>query len=304
MNKTLLTYILLVGIAAVAGAGTGAILKRTLGPIDEIYPEGFNPDSYKVDIDALYQEYLNKVNQGVNVFNAFNNSELVNIALEKYRRCENCYSVTIGDCDTSAGVTQTIRNSQVKNGDEYFEEALSYSKLVSVGNRIRQTGKDGGVRLYTGTVSGPESVTYTDTYKEYGHDEYRKYLGKTLDEMFIYIISDKTVLSSKKTPQSNGEVTIELSLDPNISTYYYKYQMMNISGLSNLPPFEYVNQTYTVDQNLVLKHAYIDELFTATKAGIPVPAKSNNKLNNYYYADAYLKIPEIDEKFDYSIVKE
>ncbi len=304
MNKTLLTYILLIGIAGTAGVGTGAILKRTVGPIDEIYPKGFSPDEYKEDIDALYQRYQEKVSQGANIFNSFKNSELVNIALEKYRRCENCYSVTIGDCFTSAGVNQTIRNSQVKNGNEYFEEALSYSKIVSVGNRIRQTGKDGNVLLYTGSVSGPESVTYTDTYKEYGHDEYRNYLGKTLDEMFIYIISEKTVLSSKKTTQENGDVIIELSLDPNISTYYYKYQMKNISGLSNLPPFESVNQKYTFSSDLVLTHAYIDETFTATKAGIPVPAKSNNKLNNYYYADAYLKIPEINEKFDYSIVKE
>ena len=304
MNKNLLTYILLIGIAGTAGVATGAILKRTVGPIDEIYPEGFKPDDYKEDVDALYQKYLDKVAQGGNVFNSFKNSELVNIALEKYRRCENCYSVTIGDCFTSEGVNQTIRNSQVKNSNEYFEEALSYSKLVSVGNRIRQTGKDGNVRLYTGSVSGPESVTYTDTYKEYGHNEYREYLGKTLDEMFIYIISEKTVLSSKKTPQSNGDVVIDLSLDPNISTYYYKYQMMNISGLSNLPPFEYVNLTYTVSNDLVLKHLYVDETFTATKAGIPVPAKSNNKLNNYYYANAYLKIPEINEAFDYSIAKE
>ena len=228
----------------------------------------------------------------------------MNITLEKYRRCENCYSVTIGDCDTSAGVTQTIRNSQVKNGQEYFEEAISYSKLVSVANRVNQTGKDGGVRLYTGKATGAESATYNDSYKDFTHDGYRDYLGKTLDEMFIYIISEKTVLSSKKTTNDDGDVVVELSLDPNISTYYYKFQMKNISGLSNLPPFEYVKQTYTFNKDMVLKHCYIDELFTATKAGIPVPAKSNNKLNNYYYADAYLKIPEIDEKFDYSIVKE
>lgn len=303
MNKTFLTYVLLIGIAATAGIGTGAILKRTVGPIDEIYPKDFSPDDYKENIDALYLKYQEKLSQGANILNSFTNSELVNIGLENYRRCFNCYSVTIGDCDTSAGVKQTIRNSQVKNGEEYFEEALSYSKLVSVGNRIRQTGKEGNVLLYTGSVSGPESVTYTDIYKEYEHDEYRKYLGKTLDEMFIYIISEKTVLSSKKNVQSD-EIVIELSLNPNISTYYYKYQMMNISGLSNLPPFETVNQVYTFSKDLVLKHIYIDEVFTATKAGIPVPARSNNKLDTYYYADAYLKIPDINEKFDYSIVKE
>ena len=47
MNKTLLTYILLIGIAGTAGVATGAILKRTVGPIDEIYPKGFSPDEYK-----------------------------------------------------------------------------------------------------------------------------------------------------------------------------------------------------------------------------------------------------------------
>ena len=302
MNKTLLTYILLIGIAGVAGAGTGAILKRTLGPIDEIYPSGFNPDEYKEDIDTLYQQYLDKVAQGGDPTKGFTNSQLVNIGLEKYRRCENCYSVTIGLADTA--VKQTIRNAQVKNGDEYFEEAISYSNLVSVANRVRQTGKDGKVRLYTGNATGSESATYTDNYREFEHYAYRDYLGKTLDEMFIYIISDKTVLSSSKKYEDNGDIVINLSLDPNISTYYYKFQMKNISGLSNLPPFEDVNQTYTFDENMVLKHFFVDENFTATKAGIPVPAKTNNKLNTYYYADAYLKIPEYNEKFDYSIIEE
>ena len=300
MNKTLLTYILLVGIAGTAGTGTGVILKRTVGPIDEIYPPGFSADEYKDDVDALYLSYLEKDAQGVDVTRAFKNSQLVNIGLEKYRRCENSYSITIGIADTI--VSQAIRNAQIKNGDEYFEESLSYSGAVQLANRVRQTGKDGSVRLYTGSISSLDSVNYSETYKEYAHDAYKEYLGKTLDEMFIYIISEKTVLSSSKQYKEDGSFTITLSLDPNISTYYYKYQMKNISGLSNLPPFTRVDQIYSFDKDLNLTHVKIDEDFTATKAGIPVAAKTNNRLDIYYYPDTFRKIPEYNEKVDYSIL--
>ncbi|MDY6276788.1 MAG: hypothetical protein SPL75_04905, partial [Bacilli bacterium] len=118
-------------------------------------------------------------------------------------------------------------------------------------------------------------------------------------EMFIYVISDKTTIDSSRTTRGD-DVVIKMNLNPNLSTFYYKTQMLNLSGLSNLPPFEEVKLTYTLSKDLVLKHLSIDETFTATKEGIPVPAKTNDILE-YYYHVGEMKIPSWNEEFDFSI---
>ena len=298
MNKLLLTYILTIGICGVAGGGTGVILKRTIGPVDEHYPPGFDPREFSPNMEDIMARY-NKLSIKTidSMSTGFTDSDIINISLENYRNQEYCWCVASGNANTI--VTQTIRNSQIKNGDEYFEEQLSYSSVVSLAKRSLQHGKDGQIDVFDGSCSGPESAAYgaspTGTFEK---SAYKDILGKTLDEMFIYIISEKTVLSSSKK-KSGTDYIINLDLNPNLSTYYYKTQMKNISGLSNLPPFSEVKLTFTVANDLTLKHLLVDETYVATKEGIPVPATTHNIINNYYHAGDPMDIPSSGENIDY-----
>ena len=298
MNKTLLSYILTVGICAAAGAGTGIILKRTVGPIDEMYPPGFSADDYVADIDEIMTRYNALSDKTINGVKNFSNSDIINIVLEKYRTTEYSWSLGIGTAYTI--ITQTIRNAQIKNGDKYFEEQLSYSNIVNVANRSYQTGVGGDVTLYKGSALSAEHSSYSDSHRTFSPSEYKDYLGKTLDEMFIYIISEKTVVDSSKTI-SGDDVIINLELNPNLSTFFYKVQMMNISGLSNLPPFTEVKLTYTFSKDLVLKHLSADETYTATKEGVPVPAETHDIIEYYYHSGEEKPIPEYNESIDYWI---
>ena len=304
MNKTLLSYLLIIGICGVAGVGTGVVLKRTIGPIEEMYPEGFNPDNYKTDMTTLmanYDKLANKTYSGVSSSSnpKFSDSDVINIVLEKYRNNENNYSLGIGIAD--AGVTkQTIRNAQIKRGDTYFEEQISFSNMVTVAKRSIQTGKDGNVEFYDGTATGAETASYnsgpTQVFTKAG---YKSYLGKSLDEMFIYIISDMTT-SKSSVSKKGSDVELSIELNPNISTFYYKYQMLNISGLENLPSFVNINLTYTFSNDLELKKLSVDETFTATKFGIA--AKTRNTVTYYYYPNnASREIPKSHEAVDYTI---
>lgn len=300
MKKLLLTYILTIGISAVAGAGVGVVLKRTIGPIDEMYPPGFDPKEFSPNITEIMDKYNGLSDKSFNGVKSWPDSDVVNVVLEKYRNLDNCYSIGIGNAYTI--ITQTIRNAQIKNGDTYFEEQISYSDMVNVAKRSIQKGADGKIELYNGKSSGPEKATYPNSPSAtYTPKKYKNYLGKTLDEMFIYIISEKTTLDSTRTTVGD-EVKIALDLNPNLSTYYYKTQMKNISGLSNLPPFSEVKLTYTFSKDkLMLKHLSVDETFTATKEGIPVPAKTQNKIETYYYPNEFKQIPSSSEMVDYSI---
>lgn len=302
MNKTLLSYILTIGIAAVTGAGTGIILKRTIGPVDEVYPPGFDPREFSPNITEIMNRYNALSDKSINGMRNFSDSEVINVVLQKYKTLENSFSIGIGDAHTI--IKQTIRSAQIKNGTNYFEEQISYSDMVNVAKRSLQSGEDGEVELYNGSASGPEKASYpASPTKTYSHKDYKNYLGKTLDEMFIYIISDKTTLDSKRSTVGDV-VTMTLELNPNLSTYYYKTQMKNISGLSNLPPFEEVKLTYTFSKDLELKNLSVDETYTATKEGIPVPAKTHNIINYYYYPNVVKTIPSSSESINYVIPEE
>ena len=299
MKKLLLTYILTIGICAAAGISTGIILKKTIGPIDEMYPPGFDPAEFSPDLDAIWKKYEGLSNKSIDGAKSLTDAELVNVAQEKYKRCENCYNFSVGDAHTI--VTQTVRNAQVKNGNEYFMDQISYSSMVSLAKRTYQHGAEGQVEVYDGNPTDSEKATYpaspTGTYTP---AEYKEKHGISPNEIFIYVISDKTVLDSTRSTKGD-EVTVKLNLNPNLSTFWYKKQMVDLSGLSNLPPFTEVKLTYTLTKQLDLKHISIDETFTATKEGIPVPAKTQNLLELYYYPDTYYKIPSLSEPFDFSI---
>lgn len=298
MKKLLLTYILTIGICAVAGVSTGIILKKTIGPIDETYPPGFDPKEFSPDVDAIWNKYQGLSNKTIDGMSSFSDAEVVNVALEKFRRLDYCYFYSIGDAKTI--VNQTVRNAFIKYEDNYFEDQISYSSMVALAKRSYQNGKDGQVIVHDGTPTDSEHARYPETpTKTFEKKEYKEYLGKTLDEMFIYVISDKTTIDSSRTIRKD-DVVIKMNLNPNLSTFYYKTQMLNLSGLSNLPPFEEVKLTYTLSKDLVLKHLSIDETFTATKEGIPVPAKTNNVLEYYYHAEK-MEIPKWNELFDFSI---
>ena len=298
MKKLLLSYILTVGVCAVAGIGTGIVLKKTIGPIDEMYPPGFDPKEFSPDVDAIWKKYEGLSDKTINGVRSFSDAEVMNVAFEKFRRMPNCYFYSIGDAKTI--VTQTVRNAFIKNGDEYYEDQISHSSMVALAKRSYQHGKDGPIIVHDGTPRDSEHATFPQTpTKTFEKEEYKEYLGKTLDEMFIYVISDKTTIDSSRTTRGD-DVVIKMNLNPNLSTFYYKTQMLNLSGLSNLPPFEEVKLTYTLSKDLVLKHLSIDETFTATKEGIPVPAKTNDILE-YYYHVGEMKIPSWNEEFDFSI---
>ena len=283
------------GIIAAAtislGVAGGIIIKRKYGG-EEITYSGFDPEAFKADSKALLEEYKKNPKKD------FIPAEKVCIGIEKYKNAENSYSVSIGVADTI--VKQTIRNAQIKNGSTYFEEQISRSSMVSMANRTTQKGNE--VKLYKGKATGDEKGDYPSEYTLFKPEDYKATYGKTLEEMFIYIISNKTVnLDKCKTSEKNGKIKILLDLDPDIATYYYKIQMKGMSNLAGLPVFEYVKLTYTFDLNLTLLHMKVDEKYKASMAG--VTATIVNDIDNYYFAGKKIKIPGLNESLDYSKLK-
>ena len=288
--KAILVYSL-VGLFVVAlGVSTGVILKRQFGATDIDYT-GFDPENYRMDAKELVKQYEKNPNKN------FTPAELVNIGLEKYRQCENCYSIGIGTAKTI--VNQTIRNAQIKVGDHYFEESISYSSMVSIANRVDQVGEHEDISLNKGKANGSEDVNYKSDVTTFKADDYKKTWGKTLDEMFIYIISNETVIASESSVEkSDGQIKVTLSLDPDISTYYYKLQMKEISKLDKLPVFQSLHHTYIFSEHMDLEYCLVDERY---QAQMGVTASIHNTIAYYYHPNVVIEIPKENEHVDYSI---
>ena len=288
--KTVLIYTITGTLLIASGVVTGIILKRQFGTTEIDY-SGFNPENYRMDSAELLKQYQKNPNKN------FTPAELVNIGLEKYRQCENCYSIGIGTASTI--VNQTIRNAQIKVGDHYFEESISYSKMVNVANRVDQVGEDHDISLNKGKANSSDDVTYKSEVTTFKAEDYKKAWGKTLDEMFIYIISNETVIADQsKIEKSNDEIKVTLTLDTIISPYYYKLQMREISKLDSLPTFQSLKQEYTFTKDMDLKMCFVDEKY---KAQMGVVADIHNTITYYYHPNEVMSIPKENETIDYSI---
>ena len=291
-GKIALIQYSIIGVCAIAvGVAAGVVLKKRFGPVETDYT-GFNPEAFRMDGKALVEEYEKNKNKD------FTPAALVNIGLEKYRSAENSYSIGVGLADTI--VKQTIRNFQIRNGDQYFEEQISKSSMVSLANRAVQKEED-KVQVYKGKAKDTELSEYQDGAKDYTIDGFKESWGKTLKDVFIYLICDETVISEgTSVTKKDGIIKVQLELDPEIASYYYKQQMKSLSDLSALPTFEYLRQTYFFDaNNMNILHSIFDEKYQATMSGIT--ATIVNHLDYYYHTDEFLKIPEINENLDYSV---
>lgn len=303
-KKNLITYLIIAGSCLAVGGVAGVIGKRVLGQ-EIVDDSSFNPKKFEANVDEIYSRYLKYT--GTNITNDFSTSEIINIALEKYRRCENSYSMGIGvayaEAPVIGTVEQAIRSAQVKNGDKYFEESSSKSTQVQCAVRTYQEGKDGELDSYKGSSvsSNAEKATYSNDFTHYTHKNYKKTWGKTLDEMFIYIISNKTILKVESFDKKTDSYVITIDLNPDTSTYYYKTQMVTISELDSRPVFSKEKLTFTLSKELNLIHLRCEEAYEASKFKFTAPTTAT--IDYYYYPNGYYEIPSYNQPIDYSLVK-
>ncbi|MCQ2755082.1 MAG: hypothetical protein MJ231_08595, partial [bacterium] len=248
--KTIVLYSIIGATALSLGAGGGIIYKRVImKPKQNII--GFNPEACKPDAEALFAK-IDGASSKKQATKDFPAVDIANYASEKYKTYANSVSYCYGLADTI--VKQDIRNVQIKNGDVYFEEAISKSDMVGVGKRIFQQGLDGTVSLYHEKSSKDVSISGDIVHTNFKTDperltpnEYKTQYGRTLPDMFIYCVHEITVLNGT-CEEITGGYKVVLELDPIMGGYQYRYQMKTISNLDDYPVFDSLKLTYTLDE--------------------------------------------------------
>lgn len=259
-------------------------------------------DAFVPDYNAIFEEVNSYKGSSKEKVDHFSAVEVINYSLEKFRRNEKCATYTYGISHTA--VEQIIRGANYKVGSEYFEESLSKSSLVSVANRVYMSGTSGDIKMYKGA---DDSIVINDkeAFAEYPeatedvieHDTYKKTYGKTLDEMFIYLICNDGVLSSSVNETGSGYQYV-VNLDNEISTYFNKLQMKNISDLDTYPVFQTVTLTFDLDKDLSLKKCNIDEYYKVKKI---ISASAHALIDIYFVSNADIEIPAVNEKLNYDL---
>lgn len=301
--KAIALYSIIGGSALLIGAGAGVVYKRVvLEPEQNIV--GFNPDICKPDGEKLIND-IESVGDFKSAVNKFEPVDIANYATEKYKTYENSVSFCFGTAETV--VSQQIRNAQIKNGDQYFEEAISKSSMVGIGKRMYQQGLDGTLHLYNEKGAGDVAIdgdyvhtAFNSSPQDMTPEEYKVLFGRTIPDMFIYCVHQITVIDGSVETLANGGYKVKLELDPIMGGYNYRFQMQTISGLDSLPTFEYIKLTYTLDSTLNLKHITCDEKYKATM-GMTVDIA--NILEYDFFPNQYWKIPELNEDVSYSSLK-
>ena len=286
--STIVTTSIVCTVAIASGLILGIYFGKNMSEPKTNY-EGFHIDNYEDDNDALYQRFL--ANQAVDAYKPY---ELVNIAIEKFARNEHTKTVTHGQVD-AAIVKQMIYAEDVRDGNEYYTESLSYSSIVKCGVRFYQ--HEDSIDEYTATkVEKDGSATFSERNKAtVSYQEHEDNWGKTLNRPVIFIISSKTVLDCATFKTDTG-YDITLSLDPTLSVLRYVKQMKSISDLKRYPEFNSVNVTFSLDKDLNLVQMKTVEDYVVYVVG---KNESIGTLTVDYYHDVSDKIPSLKENYPY-----
>lgn len=289
----------LIAFATIAAGGVSGVVAKKVFAGEEVKYGAVDFKKIKPDCDKIIKNIESYTGPN-DVLDEFSASDVFNYSLEKFRRCENNCSFSYGVADTI--IKQVIQTCTIKNGNEYFEESVSKSSMVSVANRMYQSGIDGDINLYK---ADKESITINETnidanydksnLKGFKHDDYSEEYGKTINEVFIYLIANETLKESSYEKLENG-YRVSMTLDPDLSTYFYKHQMKNISNLDKFPIFEYVTIKYEVSKDFTLRKLSVDEKYTATMV---VDATIHGTLETYFFPNEFIEIPELNEQITY-----
>lgn len=291
-NKPKISTIVITSIVVVSAIAGGLALGIYFGK--SYYDTGKDYSVYSVldyedDNAALFEEYKN--GKAISEFEPY---QLVNISLEQLKQEKSFQSITHGNVD-AALVQQSIFAEDVKNGNEYYTESVSYSNIVKCAVRFYQT--DDTVTEYWGhEIKSNGDATWADRKgEEMTSAEHEDTWGKTLDRPVIYIISSKTVLESEVTETEEGyEVT--MSLDPTTSVLRYIKQMCSISNLKKNPEFRYVNLSFKLDKELNMIQETVKENYVVFVVGTN---ESTATLTIDYKRGEDFKIPGLDELYPY-----
>lgn len=246
--------------------------------------------------------------------------QLANIAMGKLtHQTKDYFTVGFGKSDTNILVSHVlvdISNAFICHGDNASEESISFgNQIVAPKVSKRDFFVDNKVTSYDGHASTSTSTTWNDNPTQVfpSKKDYMQVAGKDPHNPFLYLITDRTVLTdkvydidpdtqqqhfgnSKAICNADGTYTISLDLHNELAVTRYVKRM---TYLSNKTPdfFRKVHLEFYTDNNLNLIESKVNETYSM------VFMATSGSFKTRYYTKDVPDIPNQKENFDYEKYK-
>lgn len=188
--------------------------------------------------------------------------------------------------------TQVTRNFRDYKDGVLITTDLTFSSIVKGGTQTcTLINEDGEYEIYYRT-SGEPGANTLPTEADWSQDApyiftertYHFTYGLPPTELFNYIVNENTIVDSAAVVANpDGTYTLDFSLDPVASTYYYQFGMKTRGGLSGLPEFKSIAFSVTFDGKWQILSSYMHEVSMVNK-GIIVESISDFT-TEYWYGD-------------------
>ncbi len=156
---------------------------------------------------------------------------------------------------------QTIMGECSFIGNEVSQTSISLG-FKNVATKTVISVGDNKLKFYNGNPNKEGEVQWQDPEEKLLQD-YRNEWGVSPQNIFPYIVSSKTLSGSTDWSSQNNTYTATLNLTLVSSVILYVKQMEKLSGLG-APTFEYINLTFTLDDNYNFKSVSIEEKYVVS----------------------------------------
>lgn len=176
-------------------------------------------------------------------------------------------------------VPQTVDTFKQFSNGVLVQSDIAKSSLINdaqqfcfVGDDVIWRGASGSVSSWNGIDTPWKSGAPAGNMKV---EDFKQKIGLPGTEFSVYVLREETILSAESV-MDNGDgtytQTFHLDTSPDKAPMYYMNQMIFKGGLSAPPTFDYITVTYTFDSAWQVLVCEVEEKYTATKKGIPLPA--------------------------------
>ncbi|MDE5896546.1 MAG: hypothetical protein K2H43_01885, partial [Clostridia bacterium] len=176
-------------------------------------------------------------------------------------------------------IPQTVDSYKQYSNGVLVQSEIAKSSLINEAQQFCFIGDDVLWRMGAGSVSSWNGIdTPWKTGTPAGHmklEDFKKQIGLPGTDFSVYVLREETILSAEQVVNNgDGTYTQTFYLDPasDKAPMYYENQMIFKGGLASPPDFEYITVTYTFDATWQVLVCEVEEKYTVTKKGIPLPA--------------------------------
>lgn len=227
------------------------------------------PSYDNVDVDTLLTTYLEKPTKGRpksqdpidNIFIALN-------TLKEATYYKSISNGTVKAKKAMVNINQSVDTTRIVTPSATFVETKSISSFVKVAEQLYIT--DEIVLKRDSKKATSESVTWQNNTSKLTIAQYLQDYGYSSNDPIRFIINEQTVKDDIEiiTNGTGRKYTYKFSLDPLLSTYYYRTNVKNTAGASDYPTFKKIEVTMTFDYKWRMTRIETYEEYSITMNGI------------------------------------